>query len=735
MKRSMSARILSLCTLLLFSQRLLMGGNCGTSAPSWIGSVTAPVSDQNLTIDGSSGPVILPVGGTSITSNMCDITVTIANDAVVTTSTVSQLYVNAGPTRTITFDLSLSDLTFEGSNNTSQTPLLIVFGGAGKVVFSLGDGNSISFTNAAGRGGVEAYLYMGNPTTNTVAGTSTLQFTRVNSNSSNDVSIVVGPQSILSYVSNAPLNNPTQQIGNLEFYPSNSGITSSGGNMILDIKNTGAVVVSAQMVSVPLTSLTQSNLSGAFVHGGTNPNFNIVSTNSSATSRLLVTNENNTLSNLEINPCCLTPNPFNGTYYGFILSANGNLSIGSNTYLDYVGLTNNQCPPCGTSPSPCDFGPDLLIKKRNASAFIVDGSTATGAVPARISFGTCSALFFRSGVDVHGVVENPTPGPDQYTIDPINRTPGEGETVFTVEAPLNVTGQPTLNSSGLVNVTSKLEILSLEVAPTGAPLFIDQCNPVCGTIFPLRTFTKSPSGCYYNQYNAANFLVNSDLNLFYTAINHTDTIHEVFQKNDIKSEPAYIGGDSFLCKKTCRPRIIFCNSRLLVHENIAFTGLDLVVPNCLQNVYDCCNCPSTGSQLQCTDNVSKFIFYYNGRCCDAGTGRTMILGTQVGSMNCAGCSIISRDAHLDVMQTDNCPLGICTPGACTSTLQQLLLQVDANDPSLNLCMNQKGITCASIVGQKSIQTIFLGNNSNITVGGMPYCCPPLPLGKFYYYYR
>lgn len=717
MKRFISTRIISLCSIFLLFSTVLANA-------VWSPTQTPTNETTSFVIDGFGGQeVILPSNvGTSIIATLTDITVAIQNDPVITTSGISQLYVRANAGRKITFDMSSSSLTFKGSNNAQQTPLLILFGGSGTIEFLLGDGTTLSFTNdtAITRAGVKAFLYMGDPDINTISGTSRLQFKRA-PNSVGNTTINVGPQSLLSYISNVPLSSSVSEIGNIEFCP-----TAATGNMVLNIQNTGAVIVSAQQVITPMLNTTQTDVATFVAHGGTAANFRVVSSNSAVTSRLLVTNSNNTLSNLEINPCCLTPNPFNGVLFGFVLSVNGTLDISDNSYLDYVGLTNNQCPPCGMSPSPCDFGPEALVKKRNASALIVDGSTDPNAVPARINFGTCSALFFRSGVNKDGVVEHPT-APNQFTVDPINRTPGEGETVFDVEGMVNVIGTPLVADGRLINVRSKLEILSLEVDPTGDPLFVDLCTPICNLIFPKRTFAMDVTGCFCLQYNAANFLVNNDLNLFQTALNHTDTIHEVFQKNDIKSEPTYIGGDSFICKGTCRPRIIFCNSRLLVHENIAFTGLDLLVPNCIQNTIDCCTCPPTAPGLQCTDNVSKFIFYYNGRCCDEGTGRTMILGTQIGSMNCSGCGIISRDAHLDVMQTDNCPTSLCLPGQCPSPLQQLLLQVDANSELINKCMHNLPTTCSAIRGQKSIHTIFLGHSSNITIGGHPNCCPEIGL--------
>jgi hypothetical protein len=705
----MNARITSLClSILFFAQGVSLSvplSNCGAGAITWSNATPPTCSptfsggNNSITIDGSGGPINLPAGGVKILADTGNITVTIQNDPILVGDNAgSQLYFLATNGKTITVNATAGSLTFNESAN--NTPLLVLFGGDGTIQFNINGGNTVAFNSAGGIGGTQAYVYMQTPVSGRVP---TLAFNYTGNGTGNAI-VQVGKQSVLSYIAFAQLDAE----GIITFDPK----IAASNRLVLAIANTGLVSIQGSYVNtgtvenVTLANIMRNNPSGK------NSTFKITNAlGASDASGLLIENNNNTLSNLQINPCCLTPNPFNGVLYGFILGANGVLDIGDNSYVDYVGLTNNQCPPCGQTTNPCNFGNEKLVKKRNASAFIVDGSTNANAVPAQINLGNCSALFFRSGVNKDGVVNS------DFIVDPTLRTAGEGETVLAVEGPLNIIGQS--------KTTSKIEILSLQVDPTGCPLF--PCDTSCTSIFPCRTFAKDQTGCFYLQYNAANFLVNNDLDLVHTSLNHTDTIHEVFQKNDVKSEPTYIGGDTFLCNNTCRPRIIFCDSRLLVQENIAFTGLDLLVPNCIENQTICCTCPTpTVSGLQCIDNTSNFIFYSNGRCCDAGTGRTMILGTQIGSMGCAGCSIISRDAHLDVMQTQNCPDSLCT-STCTSPLHQLLLQTAYNDEQFNPCMHVNNQSCADILGQNSIHTIFLGNASNITVGGKPACCPSVQL--------
>ena len=112
--------------------------------------------------------------------------------------------------------------------------------------------------------------------------------------------------------------------------------------------------------------------------------------NTAASSRLLILNSNNTLWQFQN----WNPTSYAGNAYGFVLSVNGQLSIGSNSYLDYVGLSLDQCftgsynAPCsleylvnpsmcqqcvGPIPGTCSFPAENIFKKRNPSALIVDG--------------------------------------------------------------------------------------------------------------------------------------------------------------------------------------------------------------------------------------------------------------------------------------------------------------------------------------------------------------------------
>lgn len=653
------------------------------AAVIWMAPSTTPDAiDMNLTIDGAGGPISLQGPVVNISANTVDIVVTILNNPVVQGNLAgpSVLYLNTLPGRTITFNVDTgSDLTFQGSQNATKDNLLIVHTGNGVVNFSVNAGRTLSFTSSNLTGGTQYYQLMKSttPVPQTIFFEGPVFFSSLSS------TVRVGPRSLIGYLAQTAFGSNPQEQGLITFL--NSDTTGLDSRFNLDIQDTGAIIVSGVFTSSPTPTLATINRT---IGAGLNAELQITRAPIGiplTEGSLLVTNRNNTLSSLRENPFNLTPNPFNGILYGFIIGANGSLDITSNSYLDYVGLTLNQCP-LGTGTTCSAVSPSSTVKARNPSALIIDG--APNANPALISLEACSAIFFRSGVDNNGVVENDITSPLSFTITPTLLTPDQGNIVFDVEGEVNARGP--IGSAGL---NTKFEILSLFVQPSGARVLIE--NTACPAVFPLRTFNGAI-------YNSGAFLINNDFSLFDTSINHTDQNHLVFNDNDILSQPAYIGGESFLLTTTAltipHPKIEFINSKLYLHTSAAFTGVDLFVPN------------GTDTTGACIDNVSNFVFYQNGKACDMGTGRTLILGTASGSTACDGCTVISRDAHLDVMQETDCP------AAASSLQQKLLLTTAANDNTIIAPVPPCVIDPVTVANQFSVQTIFLGNSSNISIG-------------------
>ena len=102
------------------------------------------------------------------------------------------------------------------------------------------------------------------------------------------------------------------------------------------------------------------------------------------------------------------------------------------------------------------------------------------ATDAQIIFGERAAVFVRSGIGEDGSIRDEF-DMDPFTVDAENHTNGVGNIVFDVEGRLNVTGTVDTDCDC---VTSKIELLSLEVFPTGGSLFVGSGE----TNFPLRTF-------------------------------------------------------------------------------------------------------------------------------------------------------------------------------------------------------------------------------------------------------
>jgi hypothetical protein len=652
------------------------------ASQTWNGVTTpANVINQNLIIDGSVGPIQLVNGQTVVQASTQAVNVTISSNPIVTGLTgaapVLLLQAQNGNAINVALNGSGQNLTFQGL--VSTTPLLIIANTDGmtgsRINFMISDGNVLTLEpNTAGTLGVEFYVWMATP----AAEVPTVVFERA-TNGGNPVEISIGNLCVISYLSSQDYSlttAPVQQ-GRILFDPQNTGT----GRMVVDITNGGAFVIQGHSTSgvTNPTAMTYANVNRA-ISAGLLATCEIAGT---APCNLLVMNSNATLFALESDPFNdQAVVPYTGKRLGFVLGGAGSLTVDANNYFDYVGLYQVSLDPTTTAVAGFPgVNPSSLLKARNPSAFFVDAvSSQYGFVStAQISLGNVAGLYFRSGVDRLGNANTNLADPNVFTITPPHESYGAGELVFDVEGPLDVQG------SGIT--TSKIEVLSLQVTVTGGPLQPGGSQ----TSFPLRTFAVDNYGVF-RQYNKAAMLINDQVSLIDVSLDHTDALHKVFQDNSAQSEPTYIGGEKWHIYHIKRPAFQFINANLNVFSNIAFTGLDLVVPN------------GVTALDQSFNNTSSFIFYYSGYVVEDGTGRMMILGTQIGSTAYDGCTIVSRATDLDIMQT-------MTAQGTTPT-ETLLLEVGTNTPQIN------NKIVPPITNQYGIHTIYLGNSSNITIGNI-----------------
>ena len=690
------------------------------------------VIDEDLVI---KGDVLLPLGASRIEAIHKDVTITLSEDSIVRGhwAGASQIYLIAAEGRKITFVID-HDLTFVGSSHITAADLLMVQSGPGTVEVAIAEGKKFELTAQDRSGGVQYYVLMyGGPnaqideyccdeynlkpcdeyscgslfcgvdeycgceeyrTSGTGCNENSLSRPRLNFvnleqfpySSNKDRRIIVGCKSILSYLSSRKVGIG-QDSGYINFDP----VMTDLGRMILEIGNSGAFIVSGRYTCqrngecIRLENIRPSIAAGYQAHWTVNNTIG-----SDVAAGLLILDKNETLSELLVDPFLNLHvrqdinnyrGLFSGSRYGLVLGSNGILNVGSDSYVDFVGLARNQTP-CVAVPGAGSVQPNKLLKMRNPSAFTIDGNFNPAAVDAQILFGERSALFLRSGIADNGWIREDDVDP--FTIDAADRTPGVGNIVFDLEGELNVNG---VRVDG--EVTSKIELLSLEVLPTGGSLFIGSGE----TNFPIRTFNTEDIDLL--TYNCGAFFINNRMNLYDTALNHTDECHNVYQNNDLRSEPTYVGGETFklLCSDA-RPNIRFINSEFNVHTDVALTGLDLVVPNYVDEF----------GILQA--NLSGFTFYSNGACVDNGTGRQMILGTRIGSTTANGCTRVDADAHLDVMEQDDAIGSNLNPENPNGN-QTLDLLTAFNDAT---------IVPDAETNVNSIHTIFLGGNSNISIG-------------------
>src|SRR5205807_1465428 len=138
-------------------------------------------------------------------------------------------------------------------------------------------------------------------------------------------------------------------------------------------------------------------------------------------------------------------------------------------------------------------------------------------------------------------------------------------------------------------------------------------------------------------------LINDEVGLHDISLVHADVNHEVIEKNDELSQPTYVGGEQWLLGRcaledeteydlrflnegiartvTQRPHISLFNARINIHSDVALTGLDIRIPNIVEE----------GEKG--VENKSRLVFYQNGRRLDAGFGRNLVLGTRVGAVD------------------------------------------------------------------------------------------------------
>jgi hypothetical protein len=712
MRKSFVANSIKCISFLLLLSSALLQAGCGGPSVVWAGNVSADVIDQNIDLNGTTVNLI---GGVAVHAVTCNIAINVNAATIIEGDPAagnSRLYLNPAAGHTIVVNVT-NDLTFQGAaaGATGELDLLVTVTGAGTVVFNITSGNEVTLQRNGANGGAVQMYRQGNPAQTFAA----LNFT-TNQVDGNYASVIIGSGCILSYL----LANDGSNSAQINFIQSNGTLQPE---MRLVIQDKGAVLVRSNLLTPSAPKYVIADIDLASVPG-TLPSmiFAVGTLTPTAPAGLRIENSNNTLGQFLWDPWCAeglrADGSFSGVQYGFIVGSSGELFINSYTFLDYIALSLPQCP---TPVIPCVAASAVasLVKSRNPSALFTDSFVDSTLVAPVINIAAHAGLYLRSGVGANGVVNA------DFTVDPTNRTSGAGVPVMDIEGQLfvlgaNIPGNP-LNCF-VDTQLSKIEVLSWQVDSTVpanmGPLFTDNTVANATTnpfIFPGRTFATvtTPVPCstdqettsYYIAYNKGYILNNGRADLITVSLDHTDEIHLVTENNDVTSEPTYVGGETWnvpcpdCAQCIARPLFAFYNSRFNVHTSVALTGVDLLteVGGPSGN-----NTSPSGTFTFCNDNYSLFVFYQNGKTIDNGSGRSMILGTFPGSTACDGCTVISKDAHLNVMQDNVCNSAIHDELVLTTTANTALLV--------------PGIPAGDLSQQYAIQTIYLGNNSNISIG-------------------
>jgi len=715
----MRKRLIIHCSILLGLLFCSMGK--ATTYVNWNAGATvnndvvANLDDVQIDINGNAAnnPVVIgddAGGGILVHAQNEDVVINVNNfdSFLVGKNTgASELYLRADSGRTINLYVD-ENLAFKGSDDAAKAPLLVTFGGSGLLNIYLDNDKKLSFTNDATRGGARFFVRMQEGWVNVHRKTAP---------SDDDVTLEVGPESLISYLGQTVIPGPPvpvdTQVGHLSFFPGNADVDPGGtGRMILKVQDTGGVYVGGNYVNTANDRITWANIDMTQL-AGHRADFQVYGATALNYAGLLILNYNKTYSHLYINQWNLETNPFDGTRYGFILGPNGLLKTLSEAYLDYVGLANNICVELDL-PDEILMGRavDSLTKPRNPSALFVDGIAGQTNFIAQMVMEGASGIYYRSGVGSNGVFNDNVHDEHPFTVDTLYRTPGEGEFVLDVEAPLEVQGLPLFGGA----FDNAMQILSLEVAPFGPNGFV--IDSITRINFPSRTFKVN--GDTYYAYNKAAFLVNNRINFRDTWLVHTDSNHKVCENNDVATEPTYVGGDTLnfqpfadgFIGPVVRPKMAFYDSQFDVHTSVGVTGVDLWVPDRFNTVPVGPPAPAS--------NESIFTFYGNGYDAymgkyyqiDNGSGRNMILGTR--NIACDGCTNIGNggtDAHLDVKQEF-----VVAPAPVGLNPHELLLKSACNDIKIHEEIGVDSQCTGTCGAEPSIHTIYLGNSSNVSVG-------------------
>jgi hypothetical protein len=651
----------------------------------WYGGpiVTPVVTDQNIDIQGANtmGTNILVQ---SVTRDIL-ITVTAVDSSITSTVNNTSFCLKAASGHTITMDLNFTLSYVAGATLTN--PFVVEFEGPGNFVVNIEGGKQIAFTKALSATVGTWFFDVMNATAN-----PTVTFARspglLVPNS--DATVLVDSLGVISYLAQTAVSTGTSgELGTITFNPTNP--TPNYGALILQINNGGSVMVAGRQYTADCPSYPNLLMN---VPAGLEATMSVVNSNTATSiAPFIVQNYNNTYgpNNLLIDPFC--QRNYTGLIYGFTLQANGQIILNNQSYLFYIGNTNN-VSPLGDVLGSCNWALHQTIKTRNPSAFTVDGNlTTTNAIPAQLLMNSTSALYLASDADCGNCQSVVKTGSvfTQIIFGNIDVT-GAGNTVLDVEGRFNVFGDSFQNSA--------INIVSLVPALTGGSVLIEDFST---TNFPLRTFSLTPDG-HYQQFSRGNILVNNVMRLFLTNLKHDDRRHIVtpllwLPDNSllVQPEPAYIGGERNInppspCSTTvtgtgCGPSnndaIEFVKSYFLLHTDAAAVGMTLRVPN-----YD----PS--------GNTSYFKFYSNGQCIDQGVGRSLVLGSITGALAVDGQHVIDPNAYIDVFQTTT----------AINPVQALYLITGYNNQKVT-----QGLT-GNIQGQDVTQSIVDLYGSNECIG-------------------
>lgn len=414
--------------------------------------------------------------------------------------------------------------------------------------------------------------------------------------------------------------------------------------------------------------------------------------------------------------------------HGFVLGINGHIDVYHNTFFEYQAGTANQEWASSTTAlsnlglvtlasaiSGAGFtDPGLVLKKHNASAFIVDGLEDTYSGPTLLTNFEAHAsadvlrhaeitMYGTGRLNVRALLLGSNGTYNGLRIPATGETTGEGVYVMDIE------GWVTIQSAdddyerpaSPTNIFYRHDGTLADMAgtfrmPTIRRDYADR--EIFNTTGLLASFITRPLtvNTSYPRYDRPCLFTNASLDFYNLAYHHDDITRDV-TTNPATNDAAIIGGEraTFLhdVRGVTNPDLTFIrpyDSSIHLHESLCITGARLAMRERL----------GLGATPLSYSNTTTTYFYNHGDYLDTtrkGYGRVLMLGSSKNEVGAGGTSAYLKNAYMHVFRHR---------GDAAAQTQQVKFSLQTAEEFPD----------GTNTNEKAMQVLYLGNDSYMDFG-------------------